>query len=82
MPPAGDVRWQVRTSVPSRSLPHQHYDAQRHDYADLMPAVRRVVFTHGSWLNAWLHVPAGTTVLAATNWPPAPQHMRRVRRAA
>ena len=45
------------------------------------PAVRLVV-THGNWINAWLHVAAGTTALAATHWPPAPKHMSLVRGAA
>lgn len=49
--------------------------------AEPAPAMRLVV-THGGWLNAWLHVPAGTTALAATDWPPAPPHMRLVRGAA
>lgn len=49
--------------------------------AEPAPAVR-IVVTHGGWLNAWLHVPAGATALAATDWPPAPPHMRLVRGAA
>ena len=48
--------------------------------AEPAPAVRLVV-THGGWLNAWLHVPAGATTLAATDWPPAPPHMHLVRGA-
>lgn len=49
--------------------------------AEPAPAVRLVV-THGGWLNAWLHVPAGMTALAATDWPPAPKHMSLVRGAS
>lgn len=45
------------------------------------PGVRLVV-THGGWLNAWLHVPAGAHTLAATDWPAAPPHMALVRRSA
>jgi alpha-ribazole phosphatase len=48
--------------------------------AEPAPATRLVV-THGGWLNAWLHVPAGATALAATDWPPAPAHMSLVRGA-
>jgi alpha-ribazole phosphatase len=42
------------------------------------PAVRLVV-THGGWLNAWLHVPADATAVAAAAWPPAPPHASLVR---
>jgi alpha-ribazole phosphatase len=41
--------------------------------AEPAPAVRLVV-THGGWLSAWLHVPAGAWALAAVDWPPAPPH--------
>ena len=49
--------------------------------AEPAPAVQLVVL-HGGWLNAWLHVPAGATALAATDWPPAPKHMSLVRGTA
>jgi len=39
----------------------------------------RLVVTHGGWLNAWLHVPAGATAVAAGAWPPAPRHGSLVR---
>ncbi len=48
---------------------------------DAAPPVRLVV-THGGWLNAWLHVPMDATAVAATDWPPAPPHMRLVRGVA
>ena len=48
--------------------------------AEPAPAVRLVV-THGGWLNAWRHVPVGSTFLAAADWPPAPPHMSLVRGA-
>ena len=46
--------------------------------AEPPPGVRLVV-THGGWLNAWLHVPAGATAVTAKAWPPAPRHGSLVR---
>ena len=52
----------------------------RSSLAEPAPAVQLVVL-HGGWLNAWLHVAAGATALAAMDWPPAPKHMSLVRGA-
>lgn len=34
----------------------------------------RLLVTHGGWLNAGLHVPAGCSRIDAATWPAAPRH--------
>ena len=43
-----------------------------------------LLVSHGGWINALLHVPPGTTRLAAADWPAAPRHgtLTRVQRPA